>query len=132
MEYDETNLNHRHQTRASQLCEPRRSRQNLEIIPKCDINEGLTETLTKKFNKDYISENSRQNSNPTTGNFDSSLHSVATLKGLKIASLNVNSLIKHIDEIKYVLINFPFDIFAINESKIDESISDSEISISVY
>ena len=58
--------------------------------------------------------------------------SVANLKGFKIASLNVNSLLKHIDEIRHVLFSTPFDIFAINESKIDESIPDTEISIPGY
>ncbi|CAB4041287.1 RNA-directed DNA polymerase from transposon BS [Paramuricea clavata] len=66
---------------------------------------------------------------PTMGEFDSSLHCVARLKGLKIASINVNSLLKHIEEIRHLLFKFPFDIFAINESKIDDFVMDGEISI---
>ena len=69
---------------------------------------------------------------PTMGECDSILHCVTKLKGLKIASLNVNSLLKHIDEIRHLLFKFPFDIFAINESKIDDSITDGEISISGF
>ena len=46
--------------------------------------------------------------------------------------MNVNSLLKHIDEIRHVLRSTPFDIFAINESKIDESIPHNEISIPGY
>ena len=46
--------------------------------------------------------------------------------------MNINSLLKHIDEIRHVLHSTPFDIFAINESKIDESIPDNEISIPGY
>ena len=69
---------------------------------------------------------------PTIGECDSILHCVTKLKGLKIASLNVNSLLKHIDEIRHFLFKFPFDIFAINESKIDDSITDGEISISGF
>ena len=57
---------------------------------------------------------------------------VANLKGFKTASLNVNNLFKHIDEIRHVLLSTPFDIFAINESKIDELIPDNEISIPGY
>ena len=60
------------------------------------------------------------------------MHSVAKLKGFKTANLNVNSLLKHIDEIKDLLFNMPFDILAINESKIDNSIPDTEISIPGY
>ena len=54
------------------------------------------------------------------------------LKGLRIVNLNVNSLLKHIDEIHTMLSDYPFDILAINESKIDPSISNSEISIQDY
>ena len=52
--------------------------------------------------------------------------------GLKIASLNLNSLRKHIDEIRMLLANYLFDVFAINESKIDSTIPDSEINIPGY
>ena len=57
---------------------------------------------------------------------------VSKLKGLRIANLNVNSLLKHLDEIRTMLSDYPFDILAINESKIDPSISNSEISIQHY
>jgi len=60
------------------------------------------------------------------------MRSVANLKGFKIASLNINSLLKHIDEIRHVLLSDSFHIFAINESKIDELIPDNEISIPGY
>ena len=56
----------------------------------------------------------------------------STVKGLKIANLNVNSLTKHIDEICVLLAENPFDILSINESKIGCSISDSEIFIYNY
>ena len=47
--------------------------------------------------------------------------------------MNVNSLLKHIDEIRHVLLSAPFDIFAINKSKIDELIiPDNETSIPGY
>ena len=49
------------------------------------------------------------------------------MKGLKIACLNINSLSKHIDELRVVMLNNPLDILAINESKINESVSDDEI-----
>ena len=54
------------------------------------------------------------------------------MKGLKIASLNVNSLTKHIDEIRVLLADNPFDILSINESKIDWSVSNSEVFIHNY
>ena len=48
-------------------------------------------------------------------------------KGLVIANLNTNSLIKHIDEIRIFLAQHDIEILAINESKLDNSISDNEI-----
>ena len=57
---------------------------------------------------------------------------MAKSKGLKIASLNVNSLLKHIDEIRVLLEEYTFDILAINESKIDNSIPDNEIHVIGY
>ena len=57
---------------------------------------------------------------------------VAKSKGLKIANLNVNSLLKHLDEIRLILINNALDILAINESKIDDNISNDDIHINVW
>ena len=45
--------------------------------------------------------------NPGTEIDDHSLHAIAKSKGLKIASLNVNSLLKHIDESGYFLRSIP-------------------------
>ena len=91
---------------------------------------GQLLTQLAKTNNEYITsqETSPLKFNmtcddPTMGRCDSILHCVTKLKGLKIASLNVNSLLKHIDEIRHLLFKFPFDIFAINESKIDDSIT---------
>ena len=36
---------------------------------------------------------------PTIGELDSALQDIANLNGLKIACLNINSLLKHIDEL---------------------------------
>ncbi len=58
---------------------------------------------------------------------------IARSKGFRIASLtDVNSLLKHIDEIRVILEKNPLDVLAINESKIDDSISDNEIKIPGY
>ena len=70
--------------------------------------------------------------NPGTENDERSWHAIAKSKGLKIASLNVNSLLKHIDEIRVLLEKYTFDILAINESKIDNSIPDNEIHVIGY
>jgi exonuclease III len=54
------------------------------------------------------------------------------LKGLKLGSLNINSLLKNIEHIRYILSQYSFHIFAIHESKIDSLVNDSEISIPGY
>ena len=66
------------------------------------------------------------------GKKDSCLHKIKKVRGLKIASLNVNSLLRHVDELRLMLSDSEIDVFAINESKIDNSVKDSEISIPGY
>ena len=44
----------------------------------------------------------------------SPLHCITSCKGFKLACVNVNSLFKHIDEIRYILINSPLEVLAIN------------------
>ena len=54
------------------------------------------------------------------------------LKCLKLGGLNINSLSKNIEHIRYILSQYSFHIFAINESKIDSLANDSEIIIPGY
>jgi hypothetical protein len=60
------------------------------------------------------------------------LHSIANIKGFKLACNNINSLYKHIDEIRYILMSSPLEVLAINESKLDNTITDGEIHIHGY
>lgn len=53
-------------------------------------------------------------------------------RGFKMACLNINSLTKHIDELRVVLSNQCVDILAINETKLDDTISDNEITVDGY
>ena len=54
------------------------------------------------------------------------------IKGFKIACININSLARHIDEIRSVLMSSSLEVLAINESKLDNSINNGEIYISGY
>ena len=54
------------------------------------------------------------------------------LKGFVIASLNIGSLVKHIDQLRINMKNQTVDILAINETRLDDTINDSEIEISNY
>jgi hypothetical protein len=42
------------------------------------------------------------------------------IKGLKMGMLNIVSLPKYIDEIRVLLANQYFDIFALNETRLDD------------
>jgi hypothetical protein len=50
-------------------------------------------------------------------------------RGFKMASLNITSLLKHLDELKILLNDNPIDVLAINETRLDSSITDCEVFI---
>lgn len=54
------------------------------------------------------------------------------LKGFRIGHLNINSLIKHIDQLRLYLKDEPFDILSINETKLNDTVNDQEIDIQGY
>ena len=54
------------------------------------------------------------------------------VKGFRMAMLNIVSLPKHIDEVRILLATSKFDILAINETRLDRSISDDLVSIPNY
>jgi len=57
---------------------------------------------------------------------------VPKVRGLKMVCLNINSLTKHIDELRIVLSNQCVDMLAINETKLDCSICDYEVTVGGY
>ena len=57
---------------------------------------------------------------------------VPNIRGLKIASLNINSLLKHIDELRVCVSKQQIDILAINETKLDSNILMNLISLEGY
>ena len=89
--------------------------------------QSFKEVVTEPW-CDLIEISSVDNDN----NNEFSLIDLNNLKGLKVACLNINSLLKHIDELRVLMLNNSLDILAVNESKINESISDDEISISGF
>ena len=52
--------------------------------------------------------------------------------GFKIAGLNINSLTKHIDELRIFLTDCSIDILSIKETKLDDSITSCEVQIPGY
>ena len=54
------------------------------------------------------------------------------MRGFKMALLNVGSLKKHIDEVRILLSDNSIDVLAINETRLDSTISDNEMHIRGY
>ena len=53
---------------------------------------------------------------PIPGNFNNLLNELETSKGSRLACLNINSLLKNIDQLRLIMQNMPVDILAINET----------------
>ena len=66
--------------------------------------------------------------NDNTGR-DPDHYPLSRRKGLSIASLNVNSLLAKIDEVRLLTKNKCIDILAVNETKIDSKVDDQLIAI---
>ena len=54
------------------------------------------------------------------------------MSGFKLASLNVTSLVKHIEELKILLDNNMIAVLAINETRLDSTVIDDEVHIHGY
>ena len=50
-------------------------------------------------------------------------------RGFKLASLNINKLITPIDQLRILLAHNEIDILSINETKLNETISDNEVAM---
>ena len=57
---------------------------------------------------------------------------IPTLRGFKLAALNVRSLVIHIDELRVLLATSPIDVLATNETWLDSTISDNDVYIPGY
>ena len=60
------------------------------------------------------------------------LEYLSNIRGFKIASLNITSLVAHIDELKIVMTDRIPDLLCLNETRLDESISDNTVKIGDY
>ena len=57
---------------------------------------------------------------------------VPSIRGFKMASLNITSLPKHIDELRIAMKNNEIDVLAINESRMDNSIAPETVTVHGY
>ena len=54
------------------------------------------------------------------------------LKGLKFAHVNITSLPKHLEELRWFLQEIPFEILSLNETRLDETIQNNIVQIPGY
>ena len=84
----------------------------------------------------YSSSNtSAKFTNGKNGSLTCSINGTSALghrKGISIASLNVNSLLFYIDEVRTLMQDLGLHILAINETRLDDSIDDALIGIDGY
>ena len=59
-------------------------------------------------------------------------HPVLNSPDLKIAHLNIRNLSKHLDEFRIYMNDNPFDVMCLNETWLDSTWTDSELSIDGY
>ena len=64
--------------------------------------------------------------------FNKSITDLPPDRGLRTASLNINGLSTHVDELRVYLATNDIDILAINETKLDDSIMKGEVNIFGY
>ena len=57
---------------------------------------------------------------------------IPSRRGFRKAHLNINSLTKHIDELRILLFDYSIDIISINETKVDDTMKSCEVHIPGY
>ena len=73
-----------------------------------------------------------QENNEMKDNLDCTSHDLRTLNvlsGLKMCYLNINSSVKHFEELKVLTEAETPHIFGINETKLDDTVTDEELRI---
>ena len=64
---------------------------------------------------------------------ENEIYSFLPLKrGIKMANIKITSLLKHIDELRILRADSPVDVLSINETRLDDSVKDSDVYIPGY
>ena len=106
---------------------------NDRYFPSVRISEEktpLATSLLQSTTEDDVSQG------PMKQDITLNLNQLETLvpnqRGLKIANLSINSLLKHIDELRINMADQIIDILGINETKLDSSVTQHLISLEVW
>ena len=76
--------------------------------------------------------NKKDGSHHTSSDFQNKFNSIPTQRGLKMSCLNIVSLTNKFDEVEYLLSDQLLDIMALNETRLDETITDNMIDVDGY
>ena len=101
-------------------------------INSISINDGLTDLQnssngTSPTNLNPGGDLGRNNIHQTTP-----LHTLKNIKGFRAVHLNIASLPKHLDELNLLFESKQVDVICINETRLDNTIDDPEMSILGY
>ena len=98
-------------------------------------NSYLANNLNKFFEKNFVKQfdsESNRGKLDSKGSTQCSPHTLGSKKGVVIASINVNSLPRHLDKIKLLLKEQGAHIHALNETKMDQNFSSDLLEIEAY
>ena len=80
----------------------------------------------------YLTTGATSDCTPTSSAQSNPSTIIPNCRGFKMASLNIASLLKHIDEVRIILDKQNIDVLAINETRLDDNISDLEVNVRGY
>ena len=97
-----------------------------------NLDENSCENMAHSSSEDISNnQDNIRNSSPRL-NYEHVQNEIQSVKGFKIAHLNIRSLLKHIDEFRIFLRKKHFDIICLNETLLDETIANNEVLIDGY
>ena len=123
------------QEQSSKFSEDQSSSYLLDTRPS--INNYSNSASNPHIELDYNSQVHPKTPTDSPNRFSSSTHmqpnlGIPVTRGFKIASLNLVSLYKHIDQLRIYMLSKTVDILGINETRLDSSIQNGEVSIPGY
>ena len=106
----------------------------MSINNSSDVSYPAVNTHTQQ---DYKCQTQPCIPNNLSSNISNSAHvqpnlGIPSTRGFKIASINLASLYKHIDQLRIYMLPKTVDILAINETRLDSCILNDEVSIPGY
>ncbi len=98
------------------------------------ICEGINIDLYAKYNvkKPKICQKRARMITSTKGLCKKIINETSKYKGLKLAHINIRSLVNKVDQLRVILDGSPIDVLAVSETWLDDAIMDHEMNIEGY